>query len=135
MPKASRQLPESDTFSRRFVSRGWSRVHVPAYLLVGCAFLHDRLMPSTTPWFFGSILALGGVSIAWMVALTVYQRRVRRRLTSCGWTLCPGCGYDLSQHSKLPSETVGAREALPCPECGRLSRLVRVREAWKEEFP
>ncbi len=83
-------------------------------------------------WTF---IGLGYVSeIFWFVWIARYRKRLVRRLDAAGWCLCPECGYDLSGHSRLPGEIEGPREAMACPECGLVSRLVRVREAWREVF-
>ena len=101
-------------------------------VLVASSCLATALLIQFNVWLLSILLVLCVPALAWQIGWSWHLARLRRRLDASGYCLCPGCGYDLSSHSQLPSEVEGDREPLPCPECGRSYRLVRVREMWRE---
>ena len=98
----------------RYVSRALIMVVIANGVVVLCAACFPR-MRDVFPWVcqppqgLFSLFAL--VALSWLVALVARrQTRVKLRyIQSCGFRVCPDCGYRL----------VGLGDHGTCPECGR----------------
>ncbi len=124
--KASRHVPWQQL--PRFVRRKYIRFLV--YFVVGFAAILLLIWLSVVAFpqsFFSSLLMYSAFAYPPISVLlvTLWDKRMRRRLEAADYMLCPECGYQLTG---LSGETA-------CPECGVPCDIEQVVKAWRAYRP